>query len=240
MSRRPPFTLLVAGNRGGECLLPASAAPDARPGKTSFLRLLLDSLTSAHSLPCAGRTALFTTTHVLVNLDAAVVPLTLIDSPSLDFADELAAERTLADTLRLIDHRFLDDLDRRHVHLCVLSSPLSVSAHPPKLHLLSQPRHHPPPPAPSRPPSPRHHRHSPSLCQSQRPPRHRTRRPPLKPPSSRTQSRRPPRSRRRRHRLRYLRHGRPPRPPDPHRRPLNNRPVPYHASPLCPRLPRHH
>ena len=120
--RRKPWRSVPARRRGYCSHL---------PGKTSFLRLLLDSLAPSHSLPCAGRTTLFTTTHVLVNIDAALVPLTLIDSPSLDFSDELTAERTLADTLRLIAHRFLDDLDRRHVHLCVSSSPLSTPAHPP-------------------------------------------------------------------------------------------------------------
>ncbi|KXN88073.1 Septin-1 [Leucoagaricus sp. SymC.cos] len=123
---RPEFTLLVAGNRGG---------------KTSFLRLLLDTSDIAPNATkddlaslakfvhgCSGPTTYFRSTSVDIDSDSGrALGLTLIDSPSLDFTDESGTERTIADILGLIESRFLEapDDDRkahsgdRHVHLCI-------------------------------------------------------------------------------------------------------------------------
>ncbi|KAF9450587.1 hypothetical protein P691DRAFT_758092 [Macrolepiota fuliginosa MF-IS2] len=123
---RPEFTLLVAGSRGG---------------KTSFLRLLLDTSdiapsTSSDQLAsvakfvhgCSGHTTYIRATSIDIEPDAGPpLALNLIDTPSLDFRDDAAAERTIADTLRLIDARFLEGREDerkalsgdRYVHLCI-------------------------------------------------------------------------------------------------------------------------
>ncbi|EKM79284.1 hypothetical protein AGABI1DRAFT_39848, partial [Agaricus bisporus var. burnettii JB137-S8] len=110
-------------------------------GKTSFLRLLLDTSDIAPSNSkdqltavakfvqgSSGHTSFFRTTSVDIDLGPThSVALNLIDSPSLDFRDDAAADRTIADTLRVIDHRFMEGLedDRkahtgdRYVHLCI-------------------------------------------------------------------------------------------------------------------------
>jgi hypothetical protein len=66
----------------------------------------------------SGHTPFFRTAAVDIDSDAGPpLGLTLIDSPSLDFRDDSAAERTIADTLRLIDARFLEGLDDVSAHL---------------------------------------------------------------------------------------------------------------------------
>ena len=108
------YTLMVAGRR---------------TGKTSFLRLLLDTSnfsTSAHDQlgsvakfvqGCSGHTS-----HVRsVSIDIDLAPedtdeelpltLTLIDTPSLDFDDEPASQRALQEILRHVETRLGDGLD---------------------------------------------------------------------------------------------------------------------------------
>ncbi|KAF8627468.1 hypothetical protein AX17_006280 [Amanita inopinata Kibby_2008] len=129
-SSRPELTLLVAGCRGG---------------KTSFLRLLLDTSDISplstkdqlHSVAkfvqgCGGHTSYVKTASVDITLDVENggqqrLGLTLIDTPSLDFRDEVLADRLVADTLRHIDQRLVDGLEDerkaqtgdRFVHLCI-------------------------------------------------------------------------------------------------------------------------
>ena len=109
------YTLMVAGRR---------------TGKTSFLRLLLDTSSASSSVTheqlaslakfvqgCSGHTA-----HVRsVSIDIDMAPdevdeelpltLTLIDTPSLDFEDEQSAQRTLQEILRHVESRLGESLD---------------------------------------------------------------------------------------------------------------------------------
>ncbi|KDR82808.1 hypothetical protein GALMADRAFT_238363 [Galerina marginata CBS 339.88] len=128
---RPEFNLLVAGCRGG---------------KTSFLRLLLDtSIVSPRTTKdqlasvakfvqgCSGHTSYIRGASVDINVDLdgtgqqQVLGLTLIDTPSLDFRDEAAADRLLGETIRHIDSRFAEGMEDdwkaqsgdRYVHLCI-------------------------------------------------------------------------------------------------------------------------
>ncbi|KAI0670848.1 hypothetical protein C8Q78DRAFT_1069577 [Trametes maxima] len=127
----PGYTLMVAGRR---------------TGKTSFLRLLLDTnnVASSVSRDQLASVAKFVqgssghTSHVrTVSIDIDLAPdeldeehpltLTLIDTPSLDFDDKHASERALQDILRHVEGRLGESLDDErkahrgdhHVHLCV-------------------------------------------------------------------------------------------------------------------------
>ncbi|KAF8895495.1 hypothetical protein BD779DRAFT_1660294 [Infundibulicybe gibba] len=128
---RPEFTLLVAGCRGG---------------KTSFLRLLLDTSDISPSATkeqlasvakfvqgCSSHTSYIRAASIDIDLDLKNIGpqqrlgLTLIDTPSLDFKDDAAAERLVAETLRHIDSRFAEGVEDdwkaqhgdRYVHLCI-------------------------------------------------------------------------------------------------------------------------
>ncbi|KAF8798962.1 GTP binding protein [Phlegmacium glaucopus] len=128
---RSEFTLLVAGCRGG---------------KTSFLRLLLDtsvvsSRTTKDQLASvakfvqgsSGHTAHLRTASIDINIDLdgngqhKSLGLSLIDTPSLDFKDETTADRFLSETIRHIDARFAEGIEDdwkaqtgdRYVHLCI-------------------------------------------------------------------------------------------------------------------------
>ena len=111
----PGYTLMVAGQRSG---------------KTSFLRLLLDTSNIAPTVskeqltPLAkfiqgsnGHTSHIRHVSVDVILDSPdsgapqPVSLTLIDTPSLDFSDEVSSERANTDILDHIDSRFADSSD---------------------------------------------------------------------------------------------------------------------------------
>ncbi|KAF8903132.1 hypothetical protein CPB84DRAFT_1774939 [Gymnopilus junonius] len=166
-NNRPEFNLLVAGCRGG---------------KTSFLRLLLDtSVVSPRSTKdqlasvakfvqgCSGHTSFIRSASVDINVDPdgsgqqRPLGLTLIDTPSLDFRDEAAAERLLSETIRIVDSRFAEGLEDewkaqtgdRYVHLCIYFLdpdqivPPSVPAPPAPLisrtrgNSFSQPDHEP-------------------------------------------------------------------------------------------------
>ena len=113
-----------------------------RTGKTSFLRLLLDtsvispsaSQDQLHAVAkfvqgCAGYTS--HVRSVSVNIDQAVADeegrqeiqtllLTLIDTPALDFGDEMGCQRVVSDILRHLDARFSESVDD-------VSAPLSTS-----------------------------------------------------------------------------------------------------------------
>ena len=114
-SNIPGYTLMVAGQRSG---------------KTSLLRLLLDTSNIAPTVSKEQLTPLAKfiqgssghTTHIRhVSVDVILdspdsgapqpVSLTLIDTPSLDFSDEVSSERVLTDILDHIDSRFADSSD---------------------------------------------------------------------------------------------------------------------------------
>ena len=123
-SNIPGYTLMVAGQRSG---------------KTSFLRLLLDTSNIAPTVSKEQLTPLAKfiqgsnghTTHIRhVSVDVILdspdsgapqpVSLTLIDTPSLDFSDEVSSERVITDILDHIDSRFAETFED-------VSSPLPIS-----------------------------------------------------------------------------------------------------------------
>ncbi|TFK52436.1 hypothetical protein OE88DRAFT_1807342 [Heliocybe sulcata] len=134
---RPPteaysgYTLMVAGRR---------------TGKTSFLRLLLDTsviastatseqLTSVAKFVqgCSGPTGHIRTVSIDVDCDSGEhgpsypLTLTLIDTPSLDFEDEAASDRLTSEIQRHVESRLAESAEDEnkarhgdhHVHLCV-------------------------------------------------------------------------------------------------------------------------
>jgi len=99
-------------------------------GKTSFLRLLLDtnlisSRTTKDQLASVakfvqgsnGHTSYIRSASIDINVDVdgsgqlQPLGLTLIDTPSLDFKDEVSTERLLTEILRQIDARFLEGIE---------------------------------------------------------------------------------------------------------------------------------
>ncbi|KAJ3791245.1 GTP binding protein [Lentinula aff. detonsa] len=122
----PEFSLLVAGCRGG---------------KTSLLRLLLDTcnisprasrdqLASVAKFVqgCGSHTTHIRSTSIPVDLEAEggrELTLSLVDTPSLDFKDAAVTERSMLETLRYIEGRLSEaadtdwDQQNRLVHLCV-------------------------------------------------------------------------------------------------------------------------
>jgi len=99
-------------------------------GKTSFLRLLLDtSVVSPRTTKdqlagvakfvhaSNGHTSFIRTASIDISLDhdgsGQVQPLglTLIDTPTLDFKDETSGERYLGDIIHLIDSRFREGVE---------------------------------------------------------------------------------------------------------------------------------
>ncbi|KAH0832112.1 hypothetical protein J3R83DRAFT_13021 [Lanmaoa asiatica] len=125
------YTLMVAGQR---------------TGKTSFLRLLLDTSDISQTASkdqlasvakfvqgCSGHTSHIRSASINIDLDLdpntlpLVLALTLIDTPSLDFTDDHAAERTIQEIIRQVDTRFADGIDDdwkaqtgdHNIHLCI-------------------------------------------------------------------------------------------------------------------------
>jgi len=99
-------------------------------GKTSFLRLLLDTSTISSATTkeqlasvakfvqgCSSHTSYIRAASVEIELDIEgtgdqrQLGLTLIDTPSLDFKDEAATERLLSETLRHIDSRLAEGVE---------------------------------------------------------------------------------------------------------------------------------
>ncbi|KAI1793413.1 hypothetical protein LXA43DRAFT_885698 [Ganoderma leucocontextum] len=125
------YTLMVAGRR---------------TGKTSFLRLLLDTSTVSSFVTsdqlasvakfvqgCSGHTAHVRSVSVDIDLapdevdEEFPLTLTLIDTPSLDFEDDASSQRAIQEILRHVESRLGESLDDEHrtlagdhlVHLCV-------------------------------------------------------------------------------------------------------------------------
>lgn len=111
----PGYTLMVAGRR---------------TGKTSFLRLLLDTSILSPNVSrdqlasvakfvqgCSGHTSLVRSVSVNVHMAPAdgeekqEFTLTLIDTPSIDFVDDAASQRVVTDILRHVDARFAESID---------------------------------------------------------------------------------------------------------------------------------
>lgn len=99
-------------------------------GKTSFLRLLLDTSTISPATTkeqlasvakfvqgCSSHTSYIRAASVEIEVDIEgtggprQLGLTLIDTPSLDFKDEAATERLLSETLRHIDSRLAEGVE---------------------------------------------------------------------------------------------------------------------------------
>lgn len=136
---RSEFTLLVAGCRGGKFLsflsfacplCPMLNIPTLGLGKTSFLRLLLDTsevspnatkeqLASVAKFVqgCSGHTSYIRATSIDMDVDTEGngqhqrLGLTLIDTPSLDFDDGASTERLVSETMRHIDSRFAEGVE---------------------------------------------------------------------------------------------------------------------------------
>lgn len=111
----PGYTLMVAGRR---------------TGKTSFLRLLLDTSILSPNVSrdqlasvakfvqgCSGHTSLVRSVNVNVHMapadseESQGFTLTLIDTPSIDFVDDAASQRVVTDILRHVDARFAESID---------------------------------------------------------------------------------------------------------------------------------
>ncbi|KAF7365169.1 GTP binding protein [Mycena venus] len=131
-SPRPELTLLVAGCRGGEShfhmIYPAqntvlsNVPSDQGPPRTSFnpsRALCRDAVDTPQSLE-RRRSTLTSTGQSLLRLPWST-------PPSLDFKDDVYAERVVSETLRFIESRLAEggDEDRvaqngdRYVHLCI-------------------------------------------------------------------------------------------------------------------------
>lgn len=101
-----------------------------RTGKTSFLRLLLDTTLLSPAATqeqlasvakfiqgCSGFTSHIRTVSVNVEQAASendpprTLALTLIDTPALDFEDDATAQRTVNDILRHVDTRFSESVE---------------------------------------------------------------------------------------------------------------------------------
>jgi hypothetical protein len=109
------YTVMVAGQR---------------TGKTSFLRLLLDTseisatatkdqLASVAKFVqgCSGHTSHIRTASINIDHDTdqtgtrQVLTLTLVDTPSLAFEDETSTERAIHEILRHVESRFAEGID---------------------------------------------------------------------------------------------------------------------------------
>ena len=99
-------------------------------GKTAFLRLLLDTSTISPATTkeqlasvakfvqgCSSHTSHIRAASVEIEVDiegtggSRQLGLTLIDTPSLDFKDEVTTERLLSETLRHIDSRLAEGVE---------------------------------------------------------------------------------------------------------------------------------
>jgi hypothetical protein len=109
------YTLMVAGQR---------------TGKTSFLRLMLDTSEVSRTATteqlasvakfvqgCGSHTSYIRTASIDVRLDvegkgaAQPLALTLVDTPSLDFADEGSSERMVSEMLRYVETRLAEGIE---------------------------------------------------------------------------------------------------------------------------------
>ncbi|OAX42841.1 hypothetical protein K503DRAFT_682402 [Rhizopogon vinicolor AM-OR11-026] len=117
-----------------------------RTGKTSFLRLLLDTseisttatkdqLASVAKFVqgCSGHTSHIRTASINIDHDIdqngtpQVLTLTLVDTPSLAFEDETSTERAIHEILRHVESRFAEGIEDdwraqsvdNNIHLCI-------------------------------------------------------------------------------------------------------------------------
>ncbi|KAH7885219.1 hypothetical protein F5I97DRAFT_1811080 [Phlebopus sp. FC_14] len=117
-----------------------------RTGKTSFLRLLLDTsdispTTTKDQLAsvakfvqgCSGHTSHIRSASINIDLNIdpnthpRVLTLTLLDTPSLDFQDEPSSERTIQEIVRQVESRLAEGIDDdwkaqtgdNNIHLCI-------------------------------------------------------------------------------------------------------------------------
>jgi hypothetical protein len=109
------YTVMVAGQRSG---------------KTSFLRLLLDTSEISSTATkdqlasvakfvqgCSGHTSHIRTASINIDHDIdqnstpQVLTLTLVDTPSLTFEDEASTERAIHEILRHVESRFADGIE---------------------------------------------------------------------------------------------------------------------------------
>lgn len=123
------YTLMVAGQR---------------TGKTSFLRLLLDTSEVSRTATndqlasvakfvqgCGGHTSHIRTASIDVELDVEgnggfqPLALTLVDTPSLDFTDEKSSDRMESEILRYVESRLAEGIE-------------DVSSCPPHHHMVIQ------------------------------------------------------------------------------------------------------
>jgi hypothetical protein len=145
-SRNGPNAARPDGPPSGYSLMVAGQAT----GKTSFLRLLLDtsdiaSTTSQDQLAsvakfvqgCAGHTSHIRT--VSFDIDPPEIgqrqpiSLTLTDTPSLDVRDDVASERLVGDILRHVESKFSESLEdvRSLISLdIILNHPRSLTSAP--------------------------------------------------------------------------------------------------------------
>lgn len=130
-------------------------------GKTSFLRLLLDTSDIAPSVTkeqlasvakfvqgCGSHTSYIRSATIDIDLDLdgpsappQTLGLTLIDTPSLDFSDEQGAERVMQETLHHVDSRFADGMAQAEVSARPLCVPPCV-AHPHRSKRCLPPQNH--------------------------------------------------------------------------------------------------
>lgn len=102
-----------------------------RTGKTSFLRLLLDTSEISQTATkeqlasvakfvqgCSGHTSHIRTASIDIELDAVegngplkTLALTVIDTPSFDFDDESGSERLVSDVLRYVEQRLAEGVE---------------------------------------------------------------------------------------------------------------------------------
>lgn len=109
------YTVMVAGQR---------------TGKTSFLRLLLDTSEISTTVTkdqlasvakfvqgCSGHTSHIRTASINIDHDidqngtSQILTLTLVDTPSLAFEDETSTERSIHEILRHVESRFAEGIE---------------------------------------------------------------------------------------------------------------------------------
>ncbi|KAG6909130.1 hypothetical protein DXG01_001882 [Tephrocybe rancida] len=118
---RTEFTLLVAGCRGDTSSISPTATKEQLANVAKFVQ------------GCNGHTSYIRPTSIDINVDIEgngkpqSIGLHLVDTPSLDFRDEKAAEWSLSEILRNVDGRFAEGVEMdwnaqktdRYVHLCI-------------------------------------------------------------------------------------------------------------------------
>jgi hypothetical protein len=126
------YTLMVAGQR---------------TGKTSFLRLLLDTSEVSRTATteqlasvakfvqgCSGHTSHIRTASIDVELDmegnggSQPLALTLVDTPSLDFTDESASEKMVSEMLRYVESKLAEGIEDVSSCFAIFASPFNFNS----------------------------------------------------------------------------------------------------------------